>query len=71
MTWEVDIAPHRCMASGSCAAIAPDLFVLDGTHARPAETQITEDERALDAADVCPAMAITVRKGEQVVGPRP
>lgn len=71
MAWEVDIAPHRCMASGSCAAIAPDLFALDGAHARPLDQRIEEDERALDAADVCPAMAITVRDGEDVVGPRP
>lgn len=71
MTWKLEIDPHQCMASGSCAAIAPDLFRLDGAHARPLEERIEQDERALDAADVCPASAITVREGERVVGPRP
>nr|WSX18833.1 ferredoxin [Streptomyces tubercidicus] len=71
MSWHVEIAPQQCIASGSCAAIAPDLFVVDGAHARPLKDRIEEDERALDAADVCPASAITVRKGEEVVGPRP
>ncbi|MFH8629545.1 ferredoxin [Streptomyces lydicus] len=71
MTWKVEIDPQQCIASGSCPAIAPDLFVVDGAHARPLKDVIEEDERALDAADVCPAMAITVRDGEQVIGPRP
>ncbi|MCZ1005834.1 ferredoxin [Streptomyces lydicus] len=71
MTWKLEIDPGQCMASGSCAAIAPDLFALDGEHARPLKERIDEDERALDAADVCPAVAITVRDGEKVVGPRP
>ncbi|GES30098.1 ferredoxin [Streptomyces angustmyceticus] len=71
MTWHVEIDPLQCMASGSCAAVAPDLFTLDGTHARPLRELIDEDERALDAADVCPAVAITVRDGEKVIGPRP
>ncbi|QIK10331.1 ferredoxin [Streptomyces sp. ID38640] len=71
MTWEVEIDPRQCIASGSCAAIAPDLFVVDGAHARPLKDRIEEDERALDAADVCPAMAITVRNGAKVLGPRP
>ncbi|WP_030411069.1 ferredoxin [Streptomyces sp. NRRL S-1448] len=71
MTWEIEIDPQLCMASGSCAAIAPDLFALDGTHARPLRDRIEEDERALDAADVCPAMAITVRAAGKILGPRP
>ncbi|WP_411136409.1 ferredoxin [Streptomyces sp. C10] len=71
MTWEVEIDPQQCIASGSCAAIAPDLFVVDGAHARPLRDRIEEDERALDAADVCPAMAITVRDGARLLGPRP
>ncbi|MFE3548532.1 ferredoxin [Streptomyces kronopolitis] len=71
MTWNVEIDPRQCIASGSCAAVAPDLFVLDGSHARPRQERIEEDERALDAAEVCPALAITLRDGAEVVGPRP
>ncbi|MFF4602922.1 ferredoxin [Streptomyces sp. NPDC001339] len=71
MAWKVEIDPRQCIASGSCAAIAPDLFTVDGAHARPLKERIEEDERALDAADVCPAIAITVHDGEDVIGPRP
>ncbi len=72
VTWKVEIDPGLCIASGSCPAIAPDLFVLDGPHARPVREEIPEDERAVDAAELCPAMAITVRDATgQVIGPRP
>ncbi|WP_372503289.1 ferredoxin [Streptomyces rhizoryzae] len=72
VAWTVDIDPALCIASGSCPGVAPDLFVLDGPHARPVREEIAEDERALDAAEVCPAMAITVRDASgQVIAPRP
>ncbi|WP_030024006.1 ferredoxin [Streptomyces monomycini] len=71
MTWKVAIDGSQCMASGMCAGIAPDVFVLDGTHARPLKEEIAENEDALDAADSCPAMAILIRDGDTVVGPRP
>lgn len=71
MTWKVEVDAHQCMASGACAGIAPDLFELDGPHSRPLHPEIAEDDRALDAADVCPAMAITVREGDAIIGPRP
>ncbi len=71
MTWKAEIDPGRCMASGMCAGIAPDLFVLDEEHARPRHEEVPEEERVLDAADSCPAMAITIRDGTTTVGPRP
>jgi ferredoxin len=72
MTWKVAVDPHQCMASGMCAGIAPDLFALDGgEHSQPVKPDIEPDERALDAADVCPAMAITVHDGGTEIGPRP
>ncbi|MER7986617.1 ferredoxin [Streptomyces noursei] len=72
VAWKVTVDPALCIASGSCPAIAPDLFVLDGPHARAVREEIAEDERALDAAEVCPAMAITVRDASgRVIGPRP
>ncbi|MEW1655113.1 ferredoxin [Streptomyces sp. NPDC093707] len=72
VAWTVEIDPGLCIASGSCPAIAPELFVLEGAHARAVHEEIAEDERALNAADVCPAMAITVRDGSgEVIGPRP
>ncbi|GAA1898299.1 ferredoxin [Streptantibioticus ferralitis] len=70
MTWHIEIDGHQCMASGMCAGIAPELFALDDDHARPLHPDGPADERALDAADACPAMAITVTEGEEVIGPR-
>ncbi|GGP96060.1 ferredoxin [Streptomyces roseolilacinus] len=71
MAWKVGVDPGLCMGSGMCAALAPDLFRLEGTYAEPVRTEIPEDERALDAADSCPALAIAVRDGARTVGPRP
>ncbi|MEU9984242.1 ferredoxin [Streptomyces sp. NPDC050856] len=71
MTWTTEIDPRQCMGSGMCAALAPDLFRLDGAHAEPVRAEIAEDGRALDAADSCPALAIVVRDGPRTVGPRP
>ncbi|WNF00487.1 ferredoxin [Streptomyces luomodiensis] len=71
MTWKAEIDSGRCMASGMCAGIAPDLFVLDEEHARPLGAEVPREERVLDAADSCPALAIIIRDGTTTVGPRP
>ncbi|WP_107416761.1 MULTISPECIES: ferredoxin [unclassified Streptomyces] len=72
VAWTLAVAQDRCMGSGMCAALAPELFRLDGTErAEPVRADVGADERALDAADSCPALAITVREGARVVGPRP
>ncbi len=71
VTWRVAVDPGLCMGSGMCAALAPDLFRLEGSHAEAVRGETPEDERALDAADSCPALAIVVRDGERTVGPRP
>ncbi|URM92484.1 ferredoxin [Streptomyces sp. MRC013] len=71
MTWTIGVDSGTCMGSGICAALAPDLFRLEDAYAVPVRTEIAEDERALDAADSCPALAIVVRDGWRTVGPRP
>ncbi|HWD02797.1 MAG TPA: ferredoxin [Amycolatopsis sp.] len=71
MTWKVEIDEHTCIGSGMCASLMPELFELDGAVARPLSDTIEPDETALDAADSCPAMAITITDGTEVVGPRP
>lgn len=48
------------MASGLCVATAPDHFVLDGAAAVPTRAEVDPDENVLDAAESCPALAITV-----------
>ena len=62
MSWELRIDADRCIGSGMCAGTAPELFVLDDDHAHPVHEHLTEhDERALEAADICPMLAITIR----------
>ncbi|MEU0271982.1 ferredoxin [Streptomyces sp. NPDC006307] len=71
VTWTLEIARDQCMGSGMCAGLAPDLFRLEGAQAEPVRQELAPDERALDAADSCPALAIVVRDGHRTLGPRP
>ncbi|GHE08477.1 ferredoxin [Streptomyces alanosinicus] len=72
MSWQLHIDSGRCIGSGMCAGTAPDLFVLDGDHSHPVSEQIAEgDERALEAAGICPMVAITVRDADgKEIAPR-
>lgn len=70
MGWRVEVDRGRCLGSGICSALADSLFVLDGRHARPLSEATAPDETVLDAADSCPARAITVTEDGQVIGPR-
>jgi ferredoxin len=71
MTWSVEVDAHTCIGSGMCAALAPELFTLDGPTADVVSGSVEPGETVLDAADSCPASAITVTDGRAVVGPRP
>ena len=71
MTWHVEIDEHTCIGSGMCASLLPEVFVLDGAVAHPVNPSVDADETVLDAADSCPAMAITVTDGGREIGPRP
>ncbi|MFE7353084.1 ferredoxin [Streptomyces sp. NPDC057543] len=70
MAWNVRVDPQLCQASGMCAGTVPEVFALDGEHARVRADGTEPDERVLDAADICPAQAITVHDGKSVIGPR-
>ncbi|WP_406636303.1 ferredoxin [Amycolatopsis sp. WGS_07] len=71
MSWTVEVDGGVCIGSGMCASLMPEVFVLDGSAARAVVGSVEPDETVLDAADSCPAMAILVRDGVEVVGPRP
>ena len=71
MTWKVDVDPGRCIASGMCAALAPERFVLAGDHAVAITADAEPDDVLLDAADSCPTTAITITDGGAEIGPRP
>ncbi|MCX5110348.1 ferredoxin [Streptomyces sp. NBC_00378] len=70
MAWNVRVDPQLCQGSGMCAGTVPEVFVLDGERARVRSDGTEPDERVLDAADICPALAITVHDGNTVIGPR-
>nr|WTA00093.1 ferredoxin [Streptomyces sp. NBC_00857] len=71
MGWRIEVDGGRCMASGMCAGMAPEYFALgDDDRARPLADSVGPDATVLDAADSCPAMAITVLDGEREIGPR-
>jgi ferredoxin len=71
MSWHLEVDEHTCIASGMCAALAPELFELEDVHANPVKPDIDPDELALDAADSCPSMAIRVTENGTEIGPRP
>ncbi|MEF9909043.1 ferredoxin [Streptomyces sp. P5-A9] len=72
VAWTTEVDRDLCMGSGMCAGMASDLYALDDEdRARPVRERIAPDERALDAADSCPAAAILVRDGDRAIGPRP
>ncbi|MFC5724299.1 ferredoxin [Streptomyces gamaensis] len=70
MAWEVSVDRGSCLGSGICAALAPELFELADERSRARQERIPPDGAALDAADSCPAAAITVREEGRVIGPR-
>ena len=58
--WKVTVNRDACLGSGVCAATAPHRFRLDDGKSRPIQEDIEPDDIVLDAADTCPAEAITV-----------
>ncbi|MER5811044.1 ferredoxin [Streptomyces sp. NPDC002033] len=71
VNWTVRVDAGLCMGSGICAGTAPEIFALEDDHARPRTDRVAPEERILEAADMCPAQAITVHDGATVIGPRP
>ncbi len=69
--WRVTVDRSACLGSGICAALAPESFRLEDERSRPLREAAGPDEALLDAADSCPAAAITVTEGTEVIGPRP
>ncbi|MBJ7287789.1 ferredoxin [Williamsia sp.] len=57
--WSVRVGEH-CIGSGMCVALDPEHFSLENGRARTEGAQVTPDQRYIDAADTCPAAAITV-----------
>jgi ferredoxin len=66
MTYIPVVDPNECSAHGDCVEIAPDVFRLDDT---AVVIGSGPDDLILEAAEACPAVAISVvddRTGETV-----
>ncbi len=61
--WSVTIGEH-CIGSGMCVALDPEYFSLRDGQARTGGSEVAPDQRYIDAADTCPAGAISVTDSE-------
>ena len=71
--WTVEVDTAVCVGSGLCAANAPECFSLDTSgRARQPEAPVVAADEVLEAAENCPATAITLRRttgGEEIFVP--
>lgn len=58
--WRISVDQRLCIGSGLCVASAPELFRLVDHRSRPVHELVDADDVVLDAAECCPAEAITV-----------
>jgi ferredoxin len=61
VTYVPKVDVNECSAHGDCVGIAPEVFRLDDT---AVVIGSGPDELILEAAEACPAVAITVVDGE-------
>jgi ferredoxin len=70
--WKLSVDAARCIGSGTCAGTAPEWFTLIEGVSTPVSDHAEPDETIIDAAELCPVMAITVRDAEdRIVAPEP
>jgi ferredoxin len=70
--WSIEVDRSVCVGSGTCAASAPEYFVLGGDGKSRPVIQIADAcAEVLEAALSCPVEAITVRdeESQQVLDP--
>ena len=65
MAIEIEVSAARCIASKSCLNAAEGVFEIAGGVARVVDPEAAPLDDILEAADVCPTGAITIRKDGQ------
>ncbi len=60
--FEVKVDQEACIGCGACAAMAPDIFVMDNGKSKVIKAKVEDESSAKDAADGCPVNCITVEK---------
>lgn len=59
--WLLDVDHRVCVSSGMCVGLAPTAFELTSARqSTPKEAEVDPDDAVLDAAENCPAEAITI-----------
>ncbi|MBU1167671.1 ferredoxin [Patescibacteria group bacterium] len=56
---KVTIDAEKCIGCGTCAALCPSVFALEGDKAKVLQSE-TKEECAKEAADACPVTVITI-----------
>lgn len=70
--WKLTVDSARCIGSGMCTGTAPEHFELIDGVSTPVDEQVGPDESIIDAAELCPVQAITVRDADhRLVAPEP
>lgn len=67
MRADVRVDTRRCLGTGLCCAMRPDLFDLPGRHAVALRAVLDDDRDVEDAetiADCCPTEAVIVSRTE-------
>ncbi|MDI1461115.1 ferredoxin [Catellatospora sp. KI3] len=63
--WRISVDHDACAGSGTCTSIAPKRFRLNAQSLSvPIQELIEPDDDVLEAAEICPAAAITIRDAE-------
>lgn len=62
MPFKVELNRDECIGCGSCCAIAPDIFEMDGDKAKVKTPQVKNADSAKEAESSCPVSCIKVTK---------
>jgi ferredoxin len=58
---KVTVDKDSCIGCGACAAIAPDIFVMEGGKSKVKKAAPSDAALAKEASDSCPVSCISVK----------
>ncbi len=62
MPFKIILDRDACIGCGSCAAICPENWVMEGDKSKPKKNQVKEIGCNKEAADACPVQCITIKE---------
>lgn len=62
MPFKIILDRDACIGCGSCAAICPENWVMEGDKSKPKKIQVKEIGCNKEAADACPVQCITIKE---------